>query len=186
MRQGLRFSLAGILMLAMAAPALAADRGPMRRGGFDGPPGGRRLLRLLESERARTELGLTDQQTDRLRQILVDAQKARIRARSDLGVRGIELREMLRAEQPNREAILKKVQEISELRAQMMRHNIETLLATREVLTPEQQEKIRSFAEQRRAGRGWRGDRGPDGPPRPGRRFGPRANPDGLPSVPEE
>lgn len=186
MRRWVEFSCVALLTGALAAPVFGADRGLMRREGFRGAPGEGRLLRLLESERAKTELGLTEQQSERLRQILVEAQKARLRTRSDLGVRGIELREMLRAEQPDRSAVLKKVQEISDLRAQAMRQNVETLLAAREVLTPEQRQKLRAFIEQRRAERGWRGERRPFGPRAPGRWFGPRGNPQVPPEIPEE
>jgi Spy/CpxP family protein refolding chaperone len=186
MKRWVGFSLAAFLAMAVAVPVFGADRGPLRGRGFDGPPGGGRFLRLLESERVKTDLGLTDQQSERLRQILVEAQKARLRTLSDLGVRRIELREMLRAEQPDRSAVLKKVQEISDLRAQAMRQNIETLLTAREVLTPEQRQKVRSYIEQGRAGRGWRGERRPFGPRGSGRRAGPWGNPPHPPEMPQE
>jgi len=64
-------------------------------------------------------------------------------------VRGIELREMLRADKPDREAVMKKVQEISDLRGQIMRQHVESLLAAKTVLTPEQQKKMRAFLEHR-------------------------------------
>jgi Spy/CpxP family protein refolding chaperone len=84
-------------------------------------------------------------------------------------VRGIELRELLRADQPNHDAVLGKVQEISDLRGQMMRQHVESLLAAKSVLTPEQQQKIRAFMSERGGRRAaWRRDRGPSGPGREG------------------
>jgi Spy/CpxP family protein refolding chaperone len=128
--------------------------------------GGRGLLRLADNSRLRAYLNLTDQQVGRLHQIAVDAEKSSVKTRADLGLRGIELRELLRADNPDQDAVLKKVQEISELRGQMMKQHIESLLTAKSVLTPEQQKKLRSFHENRgfggparmmghRGGQGW-------------------------------
>ena len=128
---------------------------------------------MLENERVKTELGLTDQQTDRLRQIMVDAKKNTVKTRADVTVRGIELREMLRADKPDREAVMKKVQGISDLRGQIMKQHVESLLAAKTVLTPEQQKKMRAFLEHRgRPGMRHEGfrpprPRAPEGPPEP-------------------
>jgi Spy/CpxP family protein refolding chaperone len=62
--------------------------------------------------------------------------------------------------------VLKKVQEISNLSAQMMKHRVEALLDAKSVLTPEQQKKIRGFMASRRPGReGMRGHPGMRGGP---------------------
>jgi Spy/CpxP family protein refolding chaperone len=119
---------------------------------------GSRMLAMLESDRVKAELNLTDQQVARLHQIALEGEKGSVKARAELQVRGLELRELLRADQPEREAVMKKVQEITELRGQMMRQHVESLLAAKTVLTPEQQQKFRSL----RAGRAGRmGRRGP-------------------------
>jgi Spy/CpxP family protein refolding chaperone len=148
-----RWALAGVMLalglfsLAVIATAQRGEEGgPWGRGEHDR---GFRLLGMLENERVKTELGLTDQQTDRLRQIMVDARKDSVKTRADITVRGIELREMLRADKPDREAVMKKVQEISDLRGQIMRQHVESLLAAKAVLTPEQQKKMRAFLEHR-------------------------------------
>lgn len=110
---------------------------------------GPRLLAMLENDRVKTALGLTDQQADRLRQIAVDTEKSTVMTRAEIAVRSMELRELLRADKPEREAVMKKVQEISDLRGQIMKQHIESLLATKTVLTPEQQRKMRPFLEHR-------------------------------------
>jgi Spy/CpxP family protein refolding chaperone len=91
---------------------------------------------------------------------------------------------MLRSEKPDRDAVMKKVQEISDLRRAMMVQHIDALLASKTVLTPEQQEKIRSFLERRRAGFGPEGvrERGPRLPQEPGSPPEPPRSPD-EPSV---
>jgi Spy/CpxP family protein refolding chaperone len=131
----------------------------MAGGGFSGMGGfhgrahmARKLLAMLDNPRFKQSLGLTDEQSGQLRKIIVDGEKSAIKARADLAVRGIELRELLRADHPDREAVMKKADDISALRAQMMKQHLDSLLAAKSVLTPEQQARIRSFLERRAAG----------------------------------
>ena len=128
----------------------------MEMGGED--PMGGRLLALLDNDRIKSALGLTDQQVDRLRHIMVETEKTSVKTRSEIEVRGIELRELLHAENSDRDAVMKKVQEISSLRGEMMQHHVVALLDAKAVLTPEHQKKVRTFMESRM------GDRGPGGP----------------------
>lgn len=175
--------IAAVLCLGLVG--WAVERGEWGQGFGDRGPHwmGQRLLALLENDRVKSELGLSDQQADRLRQIVVDAEKSSVKTRADLAVRGIELRELLRADNPDRGAVMKKVQEVSDLRGQMMKQHVEALLAAKTVLTPEQQKKIRAFIERRHGG-GFRRERfgehrGGWGPPPepPGRAPEPPRNP---------
>jgi Spy/CpxP family protein refolding chaperone len=88
---------------------------------------------------------------ERLRQITVEAEKANVRTRAEIAVRRIEVREALRAEKPDRDQILQKVREISELRGQLMKADVEAILAAKAVLTPAQQRKLLYFLESRQA-----------------------------------
>ena len=145
---------------------------------------GQRLMAMLESDRVKAALGLTDQQSDRLRQIMVETEKTNVKSRAEIAVRGIELRELLRADKPDRDTAMKKVQEISDLRRDVMRQHIDALLAAKTVLTPEQQKKIRAFIERRRSeGFSREGFRphGPGAPGRPGAPPEPAHNPDEPP-----
>jgi Spy/CpxP family protein refolding chaperone len=108
-----------------------------------------RLLALLESDRIRIYLRLADSQVERLRQIAVETEKANVKTRAEIEVRSIELREALRADKPDRDEILKQVQEISDLRREMMKHNVEAIKA---VLSPEQQRRVFSLLENRHEG----------------------------------
>ena len=112
-----------------------------------------RLLALLESDRIRIYLRLSDPQVERLRQIVVEAEKANVKTRAEIEVRSIELREALRADKPDRDEILKQVQEISDLRREMMKHQVEAILAAKAVLSPEQQKRLFSLLENRHEGR---------------------------------
>jgi len=143
------------------------------------------LLALLDNDHVRESLGLTDAQTGRLREIIVNTEKASVKTGAEMAVRGIELRELLRVDKPDREIVMKKAGEISALREQMMEDHINALLEAKTVLTPEQQRKIRSFM-QRPGGHagpgGWFLDRripsGPGGPPQ-------AAPPEPLPAPPQ-
>ena len=128
----------------------------------------RRVLALLDNDRVKAALNLTETQTSGLRELAVETEKATVKKEADVEVRGIELREMLRADQPDHDAVVKKIEEVSALRADLMKQRIEALLKAKSILTPEQQKKIRTFIEERGAG-------GP-GIMRPGAGFGMRPN----------
>ncbi len=144
-----------------------------------------RLMAMLENERVKAALGLTDQQADRLRQIRVDAKKSSVRIRADMAIQGLELRELLRVDKPDREVVMKKVQEISDLRRDWMKQHIDALLAAKNVLTSEQQKKLRTYIESRRGAEFFGRERFPA--PRSGASRGsdgpgqPPLNPDELP-----
>jgi Spy/CpxP family protein refolding chaperone len=143
--------LLGLLGLAVAGWTFGQDRSERHFSGRGRHAMGVRLGAMLDSERFRTALNLTDPQVDRLREVVVEAEKSAVKTRAEMAVQRIELRELLRADKPDREAVMKKVQEISDLRAELMKQHVEALLAAKSVLTPEQQKKFRTYME------GWRG-----------------------------
>ena len=173
MRRKFAFGTIGLLVLLAAAivawggqgqeeparwqgPHESASQGPSGDFGHHGMGrwdgwhefgGGQGLLGLAHNSRLRAYLNLTDQQAERLHQISVDSRKSSVKTRADLELRSIELDELLRADNPDHDAVMKKVQEVSELRGQMMKQHMETLLTARSVLTPEQQKKLRFFRE---------------------------------------
>jgi Spy/CpxP family protein refolding chaperone len=121
--------------------------GGWEHGGMHEFGGGEHLLRMAENPRVRMVLGLTDEQVGRLHTIGVDAEKSSIQSRADLELRHIELRELLRAENPDHDAIMQKLDELNAARGKMEKRHVETLLSARAVLTPEQAKKVRAFME---------------------------------------
>jgi Spy/CpxP family protein refolding chaperone len=111
-----------------------------------------RLLAMLDGDRVKGLLGLTDEQATRLRQITVETEKAAIKTKADLAVRRIELRELLRADNPDRDTVMKKVKEVSDLTGQLMQQHVQALLSAKTILTPEQQKKMREFSANHRIG----------------------------------
>ncbi len=121
--------------------------GGWQHGGMHEFGGGEHLLRMAENPRVRMILGLTDEQVGRIHAIGVDAEKASIQSHADLELRHVELRELLRAENPDHDAIMQKLDELNAARGKMEKQNVETLLSARAVLTPEQAKKVRAFME---------------------------------------
>ena len=171
------------LCLSLGSVATAAGQGMWgsRLGETGDRPGVERLLALLDSDRVKSYLGLDGSQIERLRQITLDTEKANVKLRADIEVRSIDLKEALRADKTDRDAILKTVQEISDLRGQLMKSYVEAVLSAKAVLSPEQQRKIMFFIENR-------GQGGPAGEERRGMgaRPRPQAPPQPAPTHPGE
>ncbi len=160
------------------------QRGGRRRFG-----GGEGFLRMAENPRVRQYLGLTDEQVGRLHKIGVDAEKASVQTRADMQLRHIELRELLRADSPDHDAIMQKIDEVNALQGKMQKQRVETMLSARSVLTPEQLKKVKTFMENRGSGGGpERGHmmerRGGPGRP-PGHPGGPGGAPGGSSPKPQ-
>ena len=148
----------------MAGPGFEAGRCPMMTGPEHGAGG---ALGMLDSPQVKAALGLTDDQVARLSQIKVETEKAAIKTKADIAVQRIELRELLKADNPDRDTVMKKVQEVSDLTGQLMQEHVQALLSAKTILTPEQQKKLREFRASQRWGRpGMQGQRMQT--PRPG------------------
>jgi len=93
------------------------------------------------------KLALTDEQRERIRTIREKQERAAIQQRAKLETARLDLRQLLRGEKPDRAALDAKIDEIARLRAQDAKARIGTLLEIRGVLTPEQQQKLRSLRD---------------------------------------
>jgi Spy/CpxP family protein refolding chaperone len=139
-------------------------------------------MRMAENPRVRQALGLTDEQVGRLHTISVEAQKASVQTRADMELRHIELRELMRAENPDQSAIMAKLDEVNALQGKMEKQRVQTMLSARAVLTPEQIKKVKTFMENRGAEGGPGREQGMQrrgGMGRPGRPGGPGGAPGG-------
>ncbi len=139
------------------APDTMQTMGPMCRCSRNAGEGGlglgeplqriSKLLAALDDPRVRTVLGLTDQQADSLRKIVVDTETFTIKTGADIAVDSIDLREVLRADKPDRAAVMGKGDEISKFISQLINHFLDAMLAAKAILTPEQQKMIRAYME---------------------------------------
>lgn len=145
--------------IAAMIPQLAQMMGPrseqrqviVRRDQGPGNPLERvsRLLAALDDPRVRTALDLSDQQADGLRKIIVDTETFTITTGANIAVNSIELRELLRADKPDRAAVMAKGDEISKSTSQLINHFLDAMLSAKAILTPDQQKKIRAYMESR-------------------------------------
>ena len=114
--------------------------------------------------RHQRELALTPAQVQGLRQLGTDAQRDGIKRQADLRLAEVDLRGLMALDpaDPNKPRdmarIEAKVREIEKLRADGRLARIQNLEQSRQVLTPEQREKLRGLLDQRGP------HRGPHGP----------------------
>jgi Spy/CpxP family protein refolding chaperone len=146
-----------------------------RRAQMEGPQSeipARELLRLLDTPAAQRALGLADEQRKKIEDITFNLQRTMVQQEAALRVQQLDLERLMRADSPDRGAIDKKIQEISQAQAAVMRTSINGVLDMRNVLTKEQQEKLKEFVRQRAQQRIQ-----PGAPPRPPAPPAPPAQP---------
>lgn len=104
-----------------------------------------RLLAALDDPQARKTLDLTDEQADSLRKIIIDTEISLIQTAAHIAVNSIELRELLRADKPDKQSVMSKGDEISKSTSELISRYLNAVLAAKALLSPEQQEAIRSY-----------------------------------------
>jgi Spy/CpxP family protein refolding chaperone len=133
----------------------------MRGGG--GPAA--MLLRLVNNPMMRQRVGITTEQAAKIRQQTSDFLKQQIRSRANMQVQRIDLQNLMAAENPDRAAIDKTLEQISALRLAQSKADVDFRLAMRNALTPEQQQKLMQMRQEfMRRGPGGPGRMGPRGP----------------------
>jgi Spy/CpxP family protein refolding chaperone len=137
-------------------------QGPHRHGGWHRHKMHRFSLAGL-ALRHRQELALTPAQVDSLRKLGTDAQRDAIKRQADRRLAELDLRTMMMPDPADANKardlskIESKVREIEKLRADGRVARIRTMEQSRQVLTPEQRDKLRALITQR-----WQ-HRGPQG-----------------------
>ena len=136
-------------MMQMMGPMLRVSQNVGPRRQESGGPLQRvsRLLTALDDTRVRTMLGLTDQQADSLRKLVVDTETFTIKTGAVIAVDSIDLRELLRADKPDRIAVMSKGDEISKSTSELINRYLDAMLAAKAILTPQQQKMIRAYME---------------------------------------
>jgi Spy/CpxP family protein refolding chaperone len=119
----------------------------------------------------REKLGITAEQAAKIRLQTFEFRKAQIRTRADLQVKRLELHELLAADNPERAAIDKKLEEISAAQLAQRKSEVDYRLNMRNTLTSEQRQKLQHMKEEFRhrgpEGRGPQGRREHTPPPKP-------------------
>ncbi len=94
-------------------------------------------------------LNLSKEQKSQIEKLRTDFQKQQIAQRAKIQTAAVELRQLLRAENPDKAAIEKKINELAQLRAQLSTARVNQMLNVRKILTPEQQQMIRDAVKER-------------------------------------
>ncbi len=130
--------------------------GPMHRMRAHGP-----MRDWWKNPRVAQKLGLTDDQLQQLEKISYDSRMKMIDLHAAVQKEQLELGHELQADHPNEDAVLGQVDKVSQAKAAMARAHVRTLLATRNVLSPQQWQELKSLRMDfhRRFGQG-RGARG--------------------------
>ncbi len=130
-----------------------------RNGGWGGPL---RIFSTLESDldnpRIQTALGLSQQQVTSLRDILVNTEIYTIQNGSSILVDGIQLKQLLRSDHPDKGAVTAKGNAISQSVSQIINHYLDAILDAKTILTPQQQDMIRRYMAMHRSNFGGFGD----------------------------
>ena len=87
-------------------------------------------------------LELTTEQIKKIKAMRLDMAKEKIRLRSELELKQLELRELMSADEPDIRRIEAKIDEMAPLRTELQKKRIEHRLAVRNVLTQEQKAKL--------------------------------------------
>jgi len=141
------------------------------------------IRRLLRNPEVLKRFGITDDQRKKLEDILFNTEKTGIEARATVQVRRLELRHLLEADNPDRGAIDKKLQEASQAETALLRARLNGLLDARSVLSKDQLEKIREAVANLRSPMGRRRMQG-QGQPAGRRREGAAPAPPAPPLPP--
>ena len=103
---------------------------------------GRGMGEWWTSPRVAEELGLSDQQKQQLEKIAQDGRLKMIDLRADLEKQEVILGPLLRTFHPDEAQVLAQVDKVSQARAALEKQRVQTMLASRGVLTEEQWKKL--------------------------------------------
>lgn len=97
------------------------------------------------------QLDLSDRQKEQMRTIRQAQERRMIPLRADLEEAGLDLRELLQAENPNQSRIDAAIDRLADLRGDAQKERVKSMLAMRDVLTDSQRKKLQEM----RGGRGF-------------------------------
>ena len=128
-----------ILILAVVSIALASASWAWK--GDDHPDGSRIRGKGTRAE-MRLDLNLTSAQREEITKLRLSLQEETVDLRSQLMKYGIELKRLWLEETPDRDKIYVLIDEMTSIRAEMQKKAIDFGLQLKEILTPEQGERL--------------------------------------------
>lgn len=95
------------------------------------------------------DLGLTDVQKADLQKLRETSRKDRLRKSTDLKIARLDLHSLLRAEKVDEKAVAAKLAEVQAAQGAMLKLHVDSALAMKRILTPEQQKKMQAMRANR-------------------------------------
>ena len=132
------FSLVLFLFL-LSAPLVLAQMGCMQMKGEG--------MSCTMMEKA-DELGLTAEQQAKIKTIHLEAKKEEIRLKADMELAELDLKQLMMADTPNQDQIMKAVDNLGLLRTKMAKAKIKTKFAVQQILTKEQLAKWKEMKKE--------------------------------------
>jgi Spy/CpxP family protein refolding chaperone len=105
---------------------------------------------LPDPEMMPDDLNITKEQTDKIKKIRSAAKKLNIPLHSDIQLKQMELKDLMDADSPDKNAVTAKVKEIEALRTQIKINRMNARIDCRNVFTKEQREKMEQMRSQHR------------------------------------
>ena len=126
--------------------------GQMQRG-----PQGRSALGLWKNPVVIEELGLSDEQVNKLKEADFAAREKQIGLQGELEAVRLNMQKTFSADPVDKEAALKFAQEKADIKSKMSVQRVESRLLVREILTSEQLDKLKQLRMEYRGGKHQRG-----------------------------
>ena len=146
--------LAAVALACAGFARLAAAGGPDEGPPFDrmhGPPPIDRIL-----ERHAAELGLSDDVRARVRAIAAEAEKQEAPLREELRTQREALHQLLAQDSPDPDAVLRQADLAGAAETELHKQRLRTVLAVRQLLTPQQRAQLVKIFEEKRKQMGFR------------------------------
>jgi Spy/CpxP family protein refolding chaperone len=99
--------------------------------------------------RFKDEIGLTEDQVNKIEKMQELFMESTIRGKADLKIKEVKLHSYLKENQVDRKKMEKMIREIASMKTDMQIAHINYLLDLKDVLTPEQLQKIETFKKER-------------------------------------
>ena len=124
-------------------PGFGMHRPPMERA--MGPHGG--FGRWWNNPKIVEKLKLTDDQRKAMDQIFQEHREKLVDLRANVEKAEIEMEPLVRADQPNEQAVLAQIDKVAQARAELEKANARFLFALRAKLTPDQWKQVQEFRQ---------------------------------------
>lgn len=115
---------------------------PMMEKGFMG-------LMVISPDLA-DKIGLSEEQKGKLDDIITDHRKDMIKTNADISLAEIDLKKLLRQDNPDLNLVKEQIKKISDMKADKEFAQIKTAIDTKNILTKEQQEKLKELRKENR------------------------------------